>query len=302
MGDPEPPPSAPASPLPSLAHLDLATPRGVRAVLAACGLRLRASRGQHFLVSRHVLDRILAAAEIAPGELVLEIGAGIGTLTVALARAGARVIAIEVDARFIPVLRAVCGPYPHVRVVHADAMRLDLAALPATPGKVVANLPYSIASPLLINLLEAGVGRRLVVMVQHEVARRIVAPPGSPAYGLLSVAVQAHAAPALVARVPRSAFFPPPEVTSAVVRLEVGDEPAVPRSLRPVLMAVARASFGQRRKMLRSALQTVEGRPTRPAGAVEALCAAAGIDPRRRGESLSVAEFARLARAFADRE
>lgn len=284
-----------------LAEFDLVTPSGLRAALAAAGLRLRPSRGQHFLVNRHVLDRILSSAGIEPGEAVLEVGAGVGTLTVALARAGARVTAVEVDDRFIPLLKMVCAPYPNVRIVRADAMTLTPEMLPEAPEKVVANLPYAIASPLLINLLEAGLGRRFVVMVQHEVAGRIVAPPGGKSYGLLSVAVQARAAATIVARVPRSAFFPPPEVNSAIVRLEVREEPAVPRPLMPVLMAVARAAFGQRRKMLRSALQSVRGAPM-PAAAVEELCRTAGIDPRRRGESLSLSEFSLLARALADRE
>ncbi len=179
-------------------------------------------------------------------------------------------------------------------------MRLDLAALPFLPSKVVANLPYSVASPLLIRLLEAGIGQRLVVMVQDEVATRIAARPGGKTFGLLSVAVQAHAMPRIVVRVPRTVFFPPPEVRSAVVRLDVREHLPLPKARMPVLMAVARAAFGQRRKMLRTALQGIEGRRL-PASAVEALCARAGIDPRRRGETLSIEEFARLALAL-DRE
>ncbi|MGQ0571922.1 MAG: 16S rRNA (adenine(1518)-N(6)/adenine(1519)-N(6))-dimethyltransferase RsmA [Armatimonadota bacterium] len=273
----------------------------MRAALEAFDLRLRPSRGQHFLVNRRILDRVLAAAETSPDDVILEIGAGIGTLTVALARTGARVIAVEVDARFIPVLRAACAPYPRVRLIHADAMTVTPTALPESVTKVVANLPYSIASPLVINLLEAGTGRRYVVMVQEEVARRIIAPPGGHAYGLLSVAVQAHALPKIVSRVPRAAFFPPPQVVSCIVRLDVPDAPPIPAMLIPGLMAVARAAFGQRRKMLRSALLTVGGR-VRSSAAVAALCEAARIDPRRRGESLSVVEFARLAEAFEARE
>ncbi len=232
--------------------------------------------------------------------MILEIGAGIGTLTVALARTGARVVSVEVDGRFIPPLTAACSPYPNVSLIHADAMDLVPAMLPYPPTKVVANLPYSIASPLLINLLEAGIGRRFVVMVQEEVARRIVARPGSKTYGLLSVAVQAHAVAAILSRVPRSAFYPPPQVVSSIVRADVPDAPPVPIGLTPALMAVARAAFGQRRKMLRSALQTAGGRGLSH-DAVEAWCRAAGIDPRRRGESLSVAEFAHLAQEFRDR-
>ncbi|MDR7417750.1 MAG: 16S rRNA (adenine(1518)-N(6)/adenine(1519)-N(6))-dimethyltransferase RsmA [Armatimonadota bacterium] len=268
----------------------------MRAALEAAGLRLRPSRGQHFLVDRRVLERILDAAAPAAGDVILEVGAGIGTLTVALARAGAAVTAVEVDARFIPVLQAVCAGYPAVHVLHADAMALTPAMLPMAVNKVVANLPYAIASPLLITLLEAGIGRRYVVMVQDEVAARLVAKPSTDAYGLLSVAVQAHAVPVLVSRVPRTAFFPPPQVRSAIVRLDVPERPPVPRALVPALMRVARAAFSQRRKMLRSSLRGAV------AEAPDALCASLGIDPHRRGETLSLAEFTRLAAAVAERE
>lgn len=287
--------TGPAATLPP--DLDLTTRSGVRLALAAFDLRLRPSRGQHALVSARVLAAVLGAAEVSAQDAVLEIGAGLGTLTVALARAGARVLAVEVDGRLIPLLRAVCAPYPRVRIIHADAMGLTPAMLPATVTKVVANLPYSIASPLLINLLQAGIGRRLVVMVQEEVADRIGARPGSKTYGLLSVAVQAYAAPRVVTRVPRTAFYPAPQVQSAVVRLEVRETLPLPREQMPWLLAVARAAFGQRRKMLRSSLGRV-GERRYTADAVEAACRAAGVDARRRGEDLGVAEFARLARAL----
>ncbi len=273
----------------------------MRAALTAFGLRLRPSRGQHFLVNRRILERIVDTAQVGPHDVVLEVGAGIGTLTVALARTGAHVLAVEVDPRFIPVLRAACGPHPGVRIIHGDAMDLRAGTLPAVPTKVVANLPYSIASPLLIRLLEEDIGRHFVVMIQGEVAERVVAAPGGKTYGLLSVAVQAHARADIVARVPRSAFFPPPHVRSAIVRLEAHEHPVLPRTQIPTLMAVIRAAFGQRRKMLRTALQRVRDERL-TAGAVEAWCLAAGIDPRRRGESLSVAEFAGLVRAFMEGE
>jgi 16S rRNA (adenine1518-N6/adenine1519-N6)-dimethyltransferase len=269
----------------------------VRAALAAFGLRLRPSRGQHALVSHRVLETLLRAAEVGPHDIVLEVGAGLGTLTLALARAGARVLAVEVDGRLIPLLRAVCGPYPRVRIIHADAMGLAPSMLPATVTKVVANLPYSIASPLLINLLMAGIGRRLVVMVQDEVAERIVAGPGRKAYGLLSVAVQAYATPRIVARVPRSAFYPEPQVQSAVVRLEVRQTLPLARDQMPALLAVARAGFEQRRKMLRTSLRRIGERHYAP-DAVAAACQSAGVDARRRGEELTVAEFARLTQAL----
>jgi 16S rRNA (adenine1518-N6/adenine1519-N6)-dimethyltransferase len=274
--------------------LDLASRAGAVAVLRAFGVQLRPARGQHLLVSRHILDRIVAAAALEPGDVVLEIGGGIGTLTQALARTGARVITVEVDPRLVPVLRAVCGREPRVHVVHGDAMTLPWTALPWTPTAVVANLPYAIASPLLVRLLEAGTGRRLVVMVQEEVADRLLAAPGTPAYGLLTVLVQLYARPTLVVRVPRTAFYPMPQVRSAVVRLDVHARPVRPPDRLPEVVAVARAAFAQRRKMLRAALREVGGRRL-DAAAVVAWCARAGIDPRRRGETLSVEEFARLA-------
>jgi 16S rRNA (adenine1518-N6/adenine1519-N6)-dimethyltransferase len=279
--------------------LDLASRAGAAAVLRAFNLRLRPARGQHLLVSRRLLDRIVAAADLDAGDVVLEVGGGIGTLTLALARTGARVITVEVDPHLVPVLRAVCAQEARVHVVHGDAMTMPWVGLPWTPTAVVANLPYAIASPLLVRLLETGTGRRLVVMVQEEVADRLLAAPGAPAYGLLTVLAGAHARAALVARVPRTAFYPAPQVRSAVVRLDRRPQPIRPPDRLADVVAVARAAFAQRRKMLRSALRRVEGRRL-GAAAVEAWCARAGIDPRRRGETLSVEEFARLADAYRD--
>lgn len=280
--------------------LDLASRAGAAAVLRAFGLRLRPARGQHLLVSRRLLDRIVAAAALGPDDVVLEVGGGIGTLTTALARTGARVITVEVDPRLVPVLRAVCAREPRVHIVHGDAMALPWTGLPWTPTAVVANLPYSIASPLLVRLLETGTGRRLVVMVQEEVADRLLAAPGRPAYGLLTVLVQAYARATLVVRVPRTAFYPAPQVRSAVVRLDVRPQAVRPPDRLAAVVAVARAAFAQRRKMLRTALRHVGGRRLAAAD-VAAWCARAGIDSRRRGETLSVEEFARLADAL-DRE
>jgi 16S rRNA (adenine1518-N6/adenine1519-N6)-dimethyltransferase len=277
--------------------VDLATPAGVRLALDTFDLRLRRSRGQHFLIDSGILARIIQAADVRPDDVVLEVGAGIGTLTVALARTGARVIAVEVDARFIPIVRAACAGYPGVRLIHGDAMRLDPGRLPVQPTKVVANLPYSIASPLLIDLIGAEIGNRYVVMVQREVADRIVARPGTRQYGLLSVVLQAQMTASIVARVPRGAFFPPPKVGSAIVRLEREIPARVPQALMPALVAIVRAAFGQRRKMLRSALRAIEGRSL-SATEAETLCATAGVSARRRGESLSIDEFYGLAVAL----
>ncbi len=279
---------------------ELATPAGTARVLRAFAIRPRRRLGQHFLVSRRVLHRLLAEADLRSGELALEVGAGLGTLTVALAATGAAVVAVEVDGRLIPVLRAATAGFPRVRIVHGDIMALDPVTLtlgqPAV--KLVANLPYQIASPLLVRCLEMLPAlTRAVVTVQAEVAERIQAQPGSAAYGALSVAVQFRAEARRVLRVPPGAFVPPPQVHSAVLRLDVLPSPRVRVRDEALFFAVVRAAFGQRRKMLRRALAAAW-----PSAAqrLPAACAHAGIDPRRRGETLTLADFAALAEALAE--
>ncbi|MDQ7850958.1 MAG: 16S rRNA (adenine(1518)-N(6)/adenine(1519)-N(6))-dimethyltransferase RsmA [Armatimonadota bacterium] len=279
---------------------ELATPAGTARILRAFAIRPRKRLGQHFLVSRRVLQRLLAEADLRPGELALEVGAGLGTLTVALAATGAAVVAVEVDERLIPVLRAATAGCQAVRIVHGDIMALDPVALtlghPAV--KLVANLPYQIASPLLVRCLETLPAlTRAVVTVQAEVAERIQASPGSPAYGALSVAVQFRARARRVLRVPPGAFLPPPQVHSAVLRLDVLPAPRVRVRDAALFFAVVRAAFGQRRKMLRRALAAAW--PTAAAELPE-ICARAGIDPQRRGETLTLAEFAALTDALAE--
>ncbi len=279
---------------------ELATPAGTARVLRAFAIRPRKRLGQHFLVSRRVLQRLLAEADLRPGELALEVGAGLGTLTVALAATRAAVVAVEVDERLIPVLRAVTAGVPWVRIVHGDIMVLDLRSL--TMGhpevKLVSNLPYQIASPLLVRCLETLPAlTRAVVTVQAEVAERIQAPPGSAAYGALSVAVQFRAQARSVLRVPPGAFLPPPQVHSAVLRLDVLPSPRVRVRDEALFFAVVRAAFGQRRKMLRRALAAAW---PDLAAQLPAVFARAGIDPQRRGETLTLAEFAALADALAE--
>ncbi|MBI3975481.1 MAG: 16S rRNA (adenine(1518)-N(6)/adenine(1519)-N(6))-dimethyltransferase RsmA [Armatimonadetes bacterium] len=307
----------------------LATPAGTARVLRAFGVRPRKRFGQHFLVSRRVLDRLLAEADLAPGDRVLEVGAGLGTLTAALAATGASVLAVELDDRLIPILRAATAGFPSVRIVHGDIMKMDLVELVGEGGrspdfegvltrrgsvpppppiprqgsfKMVANLPYGIASPLLIRALESLPAlERAIVTVQAEVGERMRVDPGSKAYGALTVAVQYRADAARVMRVPPGAFYPPPEVDSAVLRLTVLPRPRVAVADEALFFAVVRAAFGQRRKVLRNALAGLRpdagAAPVEPAQ-VEEACRRAGIDPRRRGETLSLAEFAALADAL----
>jgi len=278
---------------------DLATPAGTAQTLRAHGIRPRKRFGQHFLVSRTTLRHILDAAALTPSDGILEIGAGIGTLTAALAPLVDTVLAVEVDRALLPALRETVAPFPNVRVETGDVMRLDLAGLIASlpsPRKAVSNLPYNIASPLIVNALEASVRlTRLVFTVQREVAQRLAALPGGKDYGALSVAVQYRAEARVVARVPSGAFFPPPDVESAVVVLEPRAVPPVDVGDEGLFFRVVRAAFAQRRKTLRNTLAA--GLAVSPA-AVEAACRAAGVDAGRRGETLDLAAFAALTRSL----
>lgn len=283
---------------------DLATPAGTVRVLRAFEIHPRKALGQHFLVSHRALDRILDAADLRPDDRVVEVGAGIGTLTVALARRAGSVVAVELDRALLPALAAATDQFPNVRVVHADAMRVPLAALfegaPEGRRNVVANLPFNVASPLVMRFLREVPGlARMVVTVQQEVAERIVARPGGRQRGILSVLVQLHADPAIVSRLSRSAFLPQPEVTSAVVRLDVRPAP-VDVDDEAFFTTVVEAAFGQRRKTIRNALAGSPALGLAPVEAERALAAAA-IDPGRRGETVTLGEFARLAAALRDR-
>ncbi|HXF83285.1 MAG TPA: 16S rRNA (adenine(1518)-N(6)/adenine(1519)-N(6))-dimethyltransferase RsmA, partial [bacterium] len=278
----------------------LASPEGIARLLRAHGIRLQRRLGQHLLVSRPVLDRLLDLAALSGREGVLEIGAGVGTLTAALAPLAARVTAIEFDRALLPALRDTTAPLANVTVIQGDALALDLAALAAglpAPRRVVSNLPYNIAAPLILRLLERRLGfDRLVLTVQREVAERLAAPPASRSYGALSVAVQYRATVALAMRVPPAAFYPRPEVESAIVLLEVRERPPVAVADEAWFFRVVRAAFAQRRKTLRNA---VAGALAVPPATVEAAARTAGIDPRRRGETLTLDDFARFADALA---
>jgi 16S rRNA (adenine1518-N6/adenine1519-N6)-dimethyltransferase len=279
---------------------DLATPGGTARTLRAFGIHPRKRWGQHFLVSSRALDRILAAADLGAQDTVLEVGAGLGTLTAALAPLVGHVIAVEVDSALLPALRMAVAPWTNVQVLCADIMAVDHAALfgeRGGPRKLVANLPYNLASALIVAVLEPPLGlERLVVTVQREVAARMAARPDTADYGVLSVAVQYRANVSIVERLPASAFFPAPDVESAVVRLDVRTQPACVVQDEGLFFRVVRAAFGQRRKTLRNALA---GGVPLPAAEAALACARAGIAPTRRGETLDLREFAALADAVA---
>lgn len=267
------------------------TRREVTDLLARHGLSPSRALGQNFVVDPNTVRRIARLAEVGPGDRVLEIGPGLGSLTLALAETGASVLAVERDRHLLPVLREVVAGHA-VEVVEGDAMTADWTALLGDgPWVLVANLPYNIATPLVADLLDRVPAiTRMLVMVQREVGERLAAPPGCAAYGAVSVKVAYWATATVVARVPATVFLPQPKVESVLVRIVRRPEPAVPDIAPERLFALVRAGFGQRRKMLRRSL----------AGVVTAeQFAAAGVAPEARPEELSVEQWGALARAVA---
>ncbi|WP_425516665.1 16S rRNA (adenine(1518)-N(6)/adenine(1519)-N(6))-dimethyltransferase RsmA [Sphingobium phenoxybenzoativorans] len=262
----------------------------LREVIAAHGLRASKALGQNFLLDEQLLDRIAAIPGDLSGKTVFEVGPGPGGLTRALLRAGARVVAVERDERCLPALAELSAAFPGMlEVVSDDAMAVDAHALAGDGAHIVANLPYNVGTALTVGWLSADWmpwWASLTLMFQQEVAERIVAPSGDGHYGRLAVLAQWRAKARIAMKVHRSAFTPPPKVMSAVVHIEPVEAPE-DVAFR-TLEKLTAAAFGQRRKMLR---QSLKGLP----GALEAL-EVAGIDPQRRAETVSVAEFVAVAR------
>jgi 16S rRNA (adenine1518-N6/adenine1519-N6)-dimethyltransferase len=265
----------------------LSTLPPLREVIARHGLAARRKLGQHFLLDANLTARIVRAVGPLAGRHVVEVGPGPGGLTrTLLASEAADVTVVEVDPRAIAAMQELAERDPRLRVVAADALATDAAALVPPPRVIVANLPYNIATPLLVGWLRcADAFERLTLMFQQEVAERICAAPGTLAYGRLSVLAQWTCHTDLLLRIPPSAFVPPPKVLSAVVGFTPHPTQPVP-ALFAQMERLTAAAFGQRRKMLRGALKTLGG---------DALLCAADIAPDRRAETLTVVEFDRLA-------
>ncbi|HEU5370013.1 MAG TPA: 16S rRNA (adenine(1518)-N(6)/adenine(1519)-N(6))-dimethyltransferase RsmA [Ktedonobacterales bacterium] len=276
---------------------DLSDPAVVRRLLQRHGARPQKTFGQYWLEDRQALKRIVAAAELTPGSAALEVGAGMGVLTVALARAvgpGGRVVAVEIERDVLAILREVTAPLGTVEIVPRNLLEIEPQELfQGTPYALVANLPYYITASALRHFLEcAQPPQRMVVLVQQEVAERLTAKPGN--LSLLGVSVQFYGQTRLIARVPASSFYPPPRVDSAIVRVDLYERPplALDAAARERFFQVVRAGFGQKRKTLRNALMLGLDQP---ASVVEAWLSAADIDSRRRAETLSLEEWGRLA-------
>ena len=254
------------------------------------------SLGQNFLVDRRVLRRIIEAADISPTDVVLEIGPGRGLLTGELSARAARVVAVEIDDALASDLKRRFADQPRVEVIAADAREVELDSLveQGTPYKIVANLPYYAASPIVRRFLEASHKPQLmVVMVQREVAQRMAAEPGD--MSLLSVGVQLYGKPRIVTKVPPGSFRPSPKVVSAVIRIDVYPRPALDVDSEERFFALAKAGFSSRRKQIRNSL--AHGLSITPKS-VEAVLLEAGVDPKRRAETLSLQEWGRLYDAF----
>jgi 16S rRNA (adenine1518-N6/adenine1519-N6)-dimethyltransferase len=270
------------------------SPREIRQLLQRYGLHARKGLGQNFLVDRDVLARIVHAADLKPTDAVVEVGPGLGVLTRELAQRAARLVAVELDPGLVRVLRDQLQGLPNAEVVQADILKFDhVAYLAGRPYKVVANLPYYITSPTIRHFLEAKVQPTLLVLlVQKEVAERIAARPGE--MSLLAVSVQFYGDPSIVSFVPASAFVPQPKVDSAILRIDVYDRPVADISPEQFFKVVS-AGFSQPRKQLHNAIQ--QGMWLPPSGAINAL-REAGIDEKRRAETLDVDEWASLCRAM----
>lgn len=277
----------------------LSNPRKTIEIIQKYEFAFQKKFGQNFLIDAHVLDKIIAAADITGDDFVLEIGPGIGTMTQYLAESAGQVVAVEIDRMLIPILKETLSSYDNVTVIHEDIMKLDIGKLVrerngGKPMKVVANLPYYITTPIIMGLFESHVPiDSITVMVQKEVAQRMQALPGTKDYGALSLAVQYYAEPYLAANVPPNCFMPRPNVGSAVIRLTRHREQKVSVKDEELMFRIIRASFNQRRKTLQNGLNNspeITAAKEQIAGAIAALGLPAGV----RGEALTLEQFAAL--------
>mgnify|MGYP000332889174 FL=1 len=276
----------------------IASPEVVHYICKRFDIKMSKKLGQNFLIKRGIVDEIVHAAEITVGEPVLEVGPGIGTLTQGLAQSGADVTAIELDRRLLEVLDTTLASYDNVRIIHGDVLKLDVPTIMNhKPFKVVANLPYYITTPIIMSLLESKLPiERLVVMVQKEVALRMIAKPGTKDYGALSVAVQYYTEPDIVLDVPPKSFLPAPAVTSSVIRCVLRDKPPVDVIDEKLFFRVVKAGFAQRRKTFANTMRTTGLSKEQ----IDDILVKANIDGQRRGETFSLQEFADVTNAWAD--
>ncbi|MBB5174915.1 16S rRNA (adenine(1518)-N(6)/adenine(1519)-N(6))-dimethyltransferase RsmA [Texcoconibacillus texcoconensis] len=279
---------------------DIATPTRTKQISQKYGLKMKKSLGQNFLIEPNIVSRIIEAANIQPSSGAIEIGPGIGALTEQLAKNADKVLAYEIDERFYRVLQDTLSTYDNVSVVQKDVLEADVASdmsdyfSEQQEVSVVANLPYYVTTPIIMGLLQEKLPlQSIVVMIQKEVADRIAAKPQTKSYGSLSIAAQFYAEAETVMHVPKTVFYPQPNVDSAVLKLTLRDEPAVDVISESFFFDLVKASFGERRKtLLNNLLRHFEMKGEREK--LVSYISEAGIDPKRRGETLTLEEFATL--------
>ena len=268
------------------------------------GFKFTKSLGQNFLIDDNIVDKIVAGAGIGPSDKIIEVGPGIGTLTREMASRAEALMAVEIDKNLIPILTDTLGDYENVKIVNEDIIKADIRGLiddnlDGGPVKLVANLPYYITTPIIMRLLEEDINvTDIVVMVQKEVAERMNAQPGGKDFGALSVAVQFYCDTEIVAKVPRHLFVPQPNVDSIVIALRVRPERKYRVDNEDLFFKVAKAAFGQRRKTL---LNSIASMGNLSKDMVKEALEEAGIDPKRRGETLSLDEFANLSNVIGNK-
>jgi dimethyladenosine transferase len=268
------------------------------------GFKFTKSLGQNFLIDDNIVDKIVAGAGIGPSDKIIEVGPGIGTLTREMASRAGALMAVEIDKNLIPILTDTLGDYENVKIVNDDIIKADIRGLidenlSGGPVKLVANLPYYITTPIIMRFLEENINvTDIVVMVQKEVAERMNAQPGGKDFGALSVAVQFYCDTEIVAKVPRHLFVPQPNVDSIVIALRVRPERKYRVDNEDLFFKVAKAAFGQRRKTL---LNSIASMGNLSKDMVKEALEEAGIDPKRRGETLSLDEFANLSNVIGNK-
>lgn len=283
----------------------IATPSRTKEILEKHGFSLKKSLGQNFIVEPNILANIVKAAELDENTNVIEVGPGIGALTEFVARSSKQVVAFEIDDRLIPVLKDTLSPYDNVEIVHQDVLKAHLKEVLAEKINldeklmVVANLPYYITTPIIMHFLESQLRiDGLVIMMQKEVAERITASPGSKAYGSLSIAIQYYMEAEIAFIVPKTVFVPQPNVDSAILKLTRRETPAVDVKNEALFFKLVRAAFVQRRKTIWNNLLIRYGKTDEVKAELTRGLEIAGIEPNRRGEAISIAEYGKLADAL----
>ncbi len=286
-------------------YKDIATPIRTKEILKKYGFSFKKSLGQNFLIDPNILRNIVSHAHLTSESGAIEVGPGIGALTEHLARAAKKVVSFEIDQRLLPVLEDTLSPYDNIKIVHSDILKADVVKVieEEMPGiediMVVANLPYYVTTPILMKLLNDRLPiRGFVVMMQKEVADRITAKPGTKEYGSLSIAIQYYCTAEVAMIVPKTVFMPQPNVDSAVIRLIRHGKPPVEVISEDFLFEVTRASFAQRRKTILNNLQAGLSEGKKNKDAILNALEKAGVEPSRRGETLTIEEFGHLADAL----